>query len=832
MKKILTLLIILGVHTLAFAHCRDTVPSPSVFHAQSLGIRADGSDQTNIINKLLENNSLSGIIFDNPGAGPIKIEGKLNARGKVLLFYPGTFLTGHGTLMQAHIDGLNYHQKILDTTVMLVGCVTASKMFSVMWYGAKGDGSSDDQPYLQKTSDMMIANTGMTRMLYLPQGSYKINRPWILHNWVGSRYGQWNLNIIGEEEIQSANNSSNPRILPSFNDAPAIIVQFANGGYIKGLSIEGLFTTQMQQTAFYLSNFNSISKSRNTQYSPNAGICIDAFSSKPPPDGGYPGLDSYYRGPQVRSGTTDFHIYQCRVQGFTVDIMNSPNGYTQQGEDCTIEHCDLNFANVAVAYGNTQSDHSALIDTRCWYYVFTVVDNVTYGSTGVGATISRIVGMNIAGVVKRLFNIAIAEKNLSVRDIYAENLYEIGGLGSVHSQISADNWHINFAYLNIRPQFHATFHDVNFTSSTFKYYDDKYDKRCWFNNCFGTRFVNCYFDQPPLIVNPFAQSNTPDFVNCISFDPTTAHVCAIGYHNSAYSLSTAVSVPLLYGHFTIQDYSGLNSNDMSTNNNQTVPFSTVTYEYNSASFNRYVRSIARTHLDPDADKRTANFSSSMTTQARVGDYCLDSATGFVLGRISAINGRNISITEIPDNIKPGNYVIDLVYYLTISRPFIGDIKEGSNQVTNFVPVLNAPYVTIGDRIEHPAFPLGTYIISIDAKQRTVDLSSPAQMTANRQSFANGNPHVQILSLKSPAVVGASYIFGLLGGTNWIEQANPLSKAKTTSTLWYFNKGGSLTDKTYFPNVADYNIRPEIRNNNGVIQYYDSYQDKWIDMNAK
>jgi len=746
------------------------------------------------------------------------------------MFYPGSFVTGRGTLHQAQIDAISYRQKILDTSVTLSDCRTASKMFSVMWYGAKGDGSTDDQPYLQKTSDMMITNTGMSRELFLPQGNYKLNSSWILYKWLGERYGQWNLNILGEEEIQSSNNSSNPRLLPSFADAPAIIVQFANGGYIKGISIEGPFITRLSQNAFYKTNFGSISNARNSRYSPNAGICIDAFSSALPPDSGYNTLNSFYRGPAVRSGSTDFHIYQCRIQGFAVDIMNSPNGFTQQGEDCTIEHCDLNYANVAVAYGNTQSDHTSLIDTRCWYYVFTVVDNTSYGKAYVGATIGRIQGMNIAGMVKRLFNIHIAEKNLSVRDIFAENLFEVGNLTSVHAEISADNWFVNFAHLPIRPQYHGSFENVNFTSCSFKYYDDKYDKRCYFNNCFETRFENCFFDQPPLIVNPYSQSNTPDFVNCISFDPTMSHVCAIGYHNSSFTLSNANSVPLLYGHFKIQDSQGLNSSDYATKiNPATVPFSTVSYEYNSATFNRYVRSIARTHLVPDSSQRTATFNSSFVGVARVNDYCLDSASGLVLGRILSISGKDITLTEIPDNIKPGNYTIDLVYYLTISRPFIGDIVSGSNQVTNFVPVLNAPYATVGDRIEHPAFPMGTYIVSVDNKQKTVTLSMSSEMTAVKQNFANGNPEVEVLSLKSPAAIGDAYQFGILGGTKWVEQPGPLSKSKSTNTIWYFNKGGSLTNNRYFPNQAEYNIRPEIRNNNGVIPYYDSYQDKWINM---
>lgn len=784
-----------------------------------------GDDQTAALNAILADPNNNGIDLTFDTSTVIIISGTLQARKKLVNFGIGTIIKGGGTINQAVIDFVDYRQQIFDTSITLTGCRTASKKFTPMLYGAKADGVQDDQPYLQKTSDMMIANTDMDRNLLIPYGTYLINSPWMLYSFVSGEYRQWNLNVIGEEEIQSANNSSNPRIMVSANCDFGIGVQRAAGGYIKGLSIEGSFRSSISQTQFYLSKFSDVSNLRNTPFSPNSGIVIDPYCYQIPADGGYQNSLAWYRGSAVRSGCSDFHIYECRVQGFTVDIMNSPNGVTQQGEDCSIENCDFNYCNVAVAYGNTQSDNTKLLNTRLWYYIFCGVDNWTYGNSGVGGTISKIEGMNVASTVKKLFNISINQKTLLVKDIYCENLYDIGLLQSVNAEIHVDGMYVNFAGISLRPQFNGSFANTVFTACTFRYYDDQYNKRMIFNNGYNTRFVNVFFDQPPLFINPnLYYSSTPEFVNCLSFDPTAGRKCNIGYHNSAHKLSNAEAVPLLYGTFTLQDFTGLNSSDMDNNSNLVAPYSTVSYSYSCPTFNRYVRKIATgVTLSIDSVNRKATFISPLINQTHVNDYCIDAATGFNLGRITAIAGNTITISEIPDNIKSGTYTIDLVYYLTISRPFVGDIQAGSNKVTNFAAVFTAPYCSVGDRIESPFFPMGTYVAAYDYANKIVTLSCPSNTTATKVTFANGNPREEVRSLKAPTdLLTSGFPFAFLEGTRWtqINLANPVT--------WIFNKGGTLASGYYFSNKADYNKEVKIRMNGKQMQYFDQEENQWED----
>lgn len=802
---------------------------------EQLGVLHNGTDQTAAINAILANANYNGLIVDFLGGGAITLNGAINANNKTILFYPGSSFTGTGVMNQAVVQGINWRQKMFSTTFSLNSCRTGTTAFSPMWYGATANGVTDDIVALQKTSDMMILNTGMTRLLYMPQGSYKTTAPWILYKLSGGEYIAWNLNILGEEETQDSNDSSNPIIKPTFKDTFAIGIQRAAGGFIKGIAIESPITIGVTQTAFYQTDWTGLATgARDSQFSPYAGIVYEPFcgASVIPPDGGYPGLTSWYQGSAVRSGTTDHHIFQCRIQGFTVDVMNTPNGYTQQGEDCTIEHCSFNYCNQAVAYGNTQTDHTALIDTRAWYYIYTVVGNKYYGNPNVGGTIGRIQGFNVAGVVKSLFDINIAQKNLSVKDIYCENLYEIGNLESVHAEISVDAMHCNFAYLPIRPQYHATLNNVHILSSNFKYFDDQYNKSFYYAGGYQVTFDTCYFDRAPLLVNPYSQYSTPKYANCLCFDANVVRPCTIGYHNSSIAIANdSNNVPAVYGDFKIQDFSGLDSSDIRNNGNQVVPSGTITYQYNNSTFYRYLRSVAvGVTITPDPTLRTATFTSSLVAQIKLYDYCLDATTGFVLGRITDITGTTITISEIPDNISTGTYTIDITFYLTIDRAFVGDTTSGSNQITNFVPLFNSPYVSIGFRIEHPAFAMGTYITGYNNTTKIVTVSTNANITLTRQNFANGNPQVFVRSLKTPAVVGGGYIFGFLGGTTWIEMPNTLATSSPSApTIWYFNKGGSLSGATYYGNIADYNRKMEIALRGGVLQYFDTYTDSWINV---
>ena len=802
---------------------------PSTYaSAQANGIVSGGTDQTSAINAILSNPAYTGMILDVGGA--ITINGTVSGGGKTIQYQAGNYFTGGGTISGHQIDA-GYQQAIFDKSITLTDCTTASKMFSALWFAAVIT-SGDYTVEFQAAIDAVIANNtsgaGMTRDLYFPPGNYTISAPLMLYRWNGTAYSQFTINLIGDYSPQYANETGCAVINTTFIDTFAIGVQRATGGMIRGLYIVGPFTTNeffdgLTFDMFVQTPFNSISgHPRSTQNSPNAGIVIDPFANglPLPPDGGYPGLSSWYRGDGSRGGTTGFQIYMCYIAGFTVDICNSPNGSTQQGEDCLIQDCQLNVCNVAISYGQSQSDNCYIENVRCWYWIWTVVDNLSYGngSSPVMANVNR---MNIAGSVNTIFNIG-SLKGFSIQNVYAESFFSIGSLTEniAAGVISGSTFNFALSETNLQPALHLSCFNLEVSNCTLRYYDGLFNKRLRIAP-YNTRFINCFFDLPPYVALQYqAQQNTARYENC-----NVAITQILGMNTDMYSIGTATLTPILYGDFKVQNSLGINLGF--------TRYPASTYSYSCPNFNRLFPGFADAEITPDAD-RSATFT-GIGVLAQVNDIVINDVNGQMLGRISAISGNTITISEIPINITAGTYSIDLVYYLTAANPIVGDVTNGSASITNVCPLFSGYINSLGAgfRFDHPAFTNGTYIVSYDSSTRVITMSAASGITAARQNFVNGNPSIEILALEPPNDVDiSSYATPFAGGTKWIEIPSLISTTKTTPNSWIFNWGGYLDAAALGLSSAyqaDFNLEPLIRNNAGTIQYFDTSTGTWINV---
>jgi hypothetical protein len=795
--------------------------------AQANGILTNGTDQTSALNTLLSNTAYSGIIFDFSAPGAVTINGTVSAGGKIIQFLAGNTLTGTGGILDRGQISAGYMQKCFDTTISLTSCTTSSDRFSVMWYGAD-PALGDNQPAFQKSSDTVIANTTMTRDLYLPPGVYAIQSPWILYVWTGSAYGQFTINIIGDYNIENSNFEGIARIKPSFNDTFAIGVQRGYSGMIFGVSIEGTFTTSLSFDDFVNTSFGSISTSRDSQFSPNAGIVIDPFTNgqSVPGPGGYPSLSAWYRGDNSNGGTTSFKISNCYIAGFTIDICNSPNGSTQQGEDCVIENCQLNYAKVAIAYCQTQSDNCTIHGIRSWYYLWTVIDTVSYGpQKGYVANISTI---NIAGAVNQIFNV-VSDKPIFIEKVYAESFFTFGNLASGAGGATLIGSTFDFAIspTNLQPQTHGFFGNAAVIGCRMRYYDDLFNKRLRITTG-NTVFKNTFFDQPPFFRGQDqSQVNTCRFENC----SIGAGNQVLGMNTDMFDLATAQLTPVLYGDFKLQNGFGLDV--FTPGGNPITP--ALTFQYHCTNFNRVLINFGGgVTITPDGS-RSATFTSSLYYLAQVNDILQDDVSGNVIGRISAISLTTITVSEIPINIVSGTYNLDLIYYLTALNPIIGDITGGSPLITNVCPLFPG-YINVlaaGSRFDHPTFPKGAYIVSYNSGTGVLTMSANADKTATRQNFLNGNPEVEARGILPPnSAYLTAYNIPLPTGTRWIELVTAFTASLSTPTTWVFNKGGYVDAAALGLSgayQADFNIEPLLRNNSGTIQYYDTYADTWINV---
>ncbi|HEV2482083.1 MAG TPA: hypothetical protein VGS79_20600 [Puia sp.] len=809
---------------------------PSTYaSAQANGIVSGGTDQTSAINAILANPAYTGMILDVGGA--ITINGTVTGGGKTIQYQAGNHFTGGGTISGHQIDA-GYQQTIFDTSIILTGCTTASNMFSALWFAAGVSPTGDYAPAFQTAINAVIANntsgSGMTRDLYFPPGSYSIGSPLILYRWNGTAYSQFTINLIGDYSPQYANGTGCAVLLPTFSDTFAIGVQRATGGMIRGLYIQGPFATNsffntLTFDAFVQTSFDSITgHPRDSANSPNAGIVIDPFTNGPlPPDGGWPTLNgsipgdlNWYRGDGSNGGTSGFQIYMCYIAGFTVDICNSPNAYTQQGEDCLIQDCQLNICNVAVSYGQFQSDNCYIENIRCWYWVWTVVDNIIYGK-GNNPVMANINRMNIAGSVNTIFNVG-SLKGFSIQNVYAESFFSIGSITAhiAAGVISGSTFDFALSATNLQPALHLTCYNVEINSCTLRYYDGLYNKRLRIAGG-NMRFINCYFDLPPYLANGSAQGNVAKYENC-----NVAGSMVLGMNTDMYFMSAAANTPVVYGDFKIQDGWGIEAGF--------TRYPTATYSYSCPNFNRLFGGFADSvEITPDSD-RSATFT-GIGIIAQVNDILISDTTKQMIGRISAISGNTITISEIPINITAGSYTLDLVYFLTAANPIVGDITNGSTSITNVCPLFTGYINSLGAgfRFDHPAFTNGTYIVSYDSATRVLTMSTASNITAVRQNFVNGNPSIEVRSMDAANDADISnYPTPFAAGTRWIEIPSLISTTKTTPNVWVFNRGGYLNAAALGLSSAyqaDYNLEPLIRNNGGTIQYFDTVSGTWINV---
>jgi hypothetical protein len=367
------------------------------------------------------------------------------------------------------------------------------------------------------------------------------------------------------------------------------------------------------------------------------------------------------------------------------------------------------------------------------------------------------------------------------------------------------------------------------TNSRFRYYDDLFNKRlrCTAQDC---RFVNVFFDRPPFIIGEY-NASTPNarFEDCI-----IGGGLYMGMHNDIGVLGDSTYPNIVpHGTFTLQDSVGLDGETILDN----PGFSSTTYTWNNATYNRYFATNENYAITPNATVFTASFTSSFTGIMQVNDYLYDHISNNILGRVSAISGTLVTLNEVPNNFVPGSTYsgsYDIVYFLTAGNTdFIGDIVAGSPTASNCAALIGY-FPPTGSRIDHPAFANGTYIVNYSSPVSgayQVYLSENALKTATRQNFINGNPTINIRSKYSPlASPIANYIRPIATNTIWTELISGNTTSPSAQTTWIFNKGGYLnaaSGSVSSSMQADFNIEPLTRlNSNNNLEYYIPYLDTW------
>src|SRR5215467_1384578 len=278
-------------------------------------------------------------------------------------------------------------------------------------------------------------NTGMT--IKLIPGTYHISKPLVIAKIVSGQYKQSSIYITGTMNAKNAVAGSTAIIVPMFNDAPAIAIQQGKNVRISNLSILGQFDlpgklNQIQVDTMLFSQWDD-GYCRQNLTSPYAGIAIDFASDPTYYDGKryqmYPSLKSYYMSGMSRAGSTQIVIDGVSIRNFVVGCIITPS-CQQNGDIIHIYHSQIDGCKVAYAMCQAQSKQCEVKDLEVWSPCHTIFDNVTYGYRhGDGAGSPMVDGVNVAGAIHQIFNMATYAFNGVFRNIYAEGIFKLGYVG-------------------------------------------------------------------------------------------------------------------------------------------------------------------------------------------------------------------------------------------------------------------------------------------------------------------------------------------------------------------------------------------------------------------
>lgn len=300
--------------------------------------------------------------------------------------------------------------------------------------------------------------------------NYTIDQPLIAAKWTGKEYQQVYFKMTGKGSMWD--NSAKSVIRATFKNAPIFSIQKGKGVIIKGVTFLGAYSSPRSAFGKSFDSYGDTS-CRDSRYSPYAGICIDPFSGKVPPDGGYPTLTAWYRGPQTRSGSTGIRIEDCTIGNVTIGIITSPNGYTQNAEIITLQNIRIGACKAGVAGCQSQEKMNRIINLGCWETCHTLFVFNKYGARQPGNWF--IDGVNIAGnVANIIYRYSSGWGPMYMCRIFAENIESFGIWDGLSGDVLSEAF-INFKYKNelgYLPEYQLFSRGLTVLNSNFRYYGE------------------------------------------------------------------------------------------------------------------------------------------------------------------------------------------------------------------------------------------------------------------------------------------------------------------------------------------------------------------------
>jgi hypothetical protein len=310
---------------------------------------------------------------------------------------------------------------------------------NVKWFGAKGDGVTDDQWAIQAAIDYSIYTDTTIKQVYIPSGEYVIGKT--IHLGYGKAYHSVSLMGDGTPSFRGGVNEFNGTTLkPNFSNAPALNIQGARYTRVENISLLGLNDIDgfiYDTSAANINNWidPAVDAIGDNQRTPYAGITIDGYSGTiPTPSYPWIAYPSYANDTSQyeRLYSSQIKINNVGVHKFIAGIVLQPNS-DGNGDFCQIEKCIIDRVVYGVSVGNTNSRNFKISD--CYIDAYTGITNSTHGNQ-VGR-ITVIENCHFGGYQWfELGQIPYLE-GFEVNNCYGESFYQLGSIGAAAGSLPA-----------------------------------------------------------------------------------------------------------------------------------------------------------------------------------------------------------------------------------------------------------------------------------------------------------------------------------------------------------------------------------------------------------
>jgi hypothetical protein len=690
------------------------------------------------------------------------------------------------------------------------------------WFGATGNGSTDDTYNLQRWINYTIRNMGTYSKMYLPRGRYKIsNGLVILKDANGDGTPEFvTVEMKGDAFSYGLSGSmASSVIYASHKDNFALAIQWGKGCRISNIGLDGenqiSSLTQSQiysgdKTLFFGSGVRTNNKS------PYAGFVVDPFHATPASLDKYPRMETYYNAlPNTgTTGSTDVIFDNIYVEKFVVGVIFSPNGTSQNAEACVISNAWIQNCADAISNAQSQTRTNQVKNLKVWGRVHTIFNQSSWGQgTGVAPYVYDV---NIADYNYQLLNLTAGWSGASFINVYSELLFRLGswGAGVGGLPVSFVNCYFDIPTAGYYTSSKFIFNEAVFTGCTIRQYNGK----TGYITAGGNRltFINCMLSGPVIPyrdVTNLPQANIwsarVKYINCTTYGlpipgstgMITSELFESSLRNNPYTypiygVQTAKVKPLIFG-------DPVRSSDRSN-----LP---LTYEYGIGGELQLVSLRATNDAGRTVDfnaNGTARFTSANASSYLVNDLLMqqgitstiDGETGIpstILGVVTSIVADTVFVGSVPDinptSVQKTGVTIYVYHHAEFMEPVVGNITSGSNVITNIHYHSRLANMRPGAPVLHPSFPYYTRVTAIDRIGKTITVSKNATATEAQAVIEFTRLRGEGTAIQNPSTIDFAGFVNFDTAAALILKGSFIENSGTDTTIrgWRCSKTGFL-----------------------------------------